>query len=136
MIEINYLAILAAAIAAMALGALWYSPLLFGKQWTKLMGWGETMPESAKKSATKGYTIQFIASLVMMYVLAHFVFVWGAATASEALQLGFFVWLGFVAPVMIGPQLWEGKSWKLFAIGAGYQLVALLVAAEILTLWV
>lgn len=135
MIEINFLAVLAAAVAAMALGALWYSPLLFGKQWVRLMGWGEVVPPSAKKSAAKGYAIQLALSLVTAYVLAHFVFVWGAATASEGLALGFFVWLGFEVPVMMGAQLWEGKSWKLFAINASYQLVALLVAAVILTLW-
>ena len=33
-VEINYLAVLVAAIASMALGFLWYGPL-FGNQWKK-----------------------------------------------------------------------------------------------------
>lgn len=34
--DIHWLAVLAAATATMVLGALWYSPLLFGKLWVKL----------------------------------------------------------------------------------------------------
>ena len=43
-IPINYLAVLAAAVSNMVLGFLWYGPL-FGKTWSKLMGWGEMTPE-------------------------------------------------------------------------------------------
>ena len=35
---VNYMTVLAAAVASMAVGLLWYSPLLFGKPWMKLMG--------------------------------------------------------------------------------------------------
>ncbi len=35
---INYVAVAAAAVGAFVLGALWYSPLLFGKEWMKLRG--------------------------------------------------------------------------------------------------
>jgi hypothetical protein len=38
MITINYLAVIAAAIAAVGVGVLWYGPL-FGKEWMKLMGY-------------------------------------------------------------------------------------------------
>lgn len=36
--DIHWLAVLAAATATMVLGALWYSPLLFGKLWVKAHG--------------------------------------------------------------------------------------------------
>lgn len=136
MIEVNYIAVLVSGIVAMVLGGLWYSPLLFGKAWMKDMGWGETMPESAKKNATKSYAIMFVGSLVMMFVLAHFIFVWGAATVSEALTLGFWTWLGFLAPVVMGAQLWEGKPWRLFFISGGYYLALLLITSVILASWV
>ena len=35
-VEVNYVAVLAAAIASFVIGALWYSPMLFGKMWMKL----------------------------------------------------------------------------------------------------
>ena len=36
--QINYLAVGVAALATFFLGALWYSPLLFGKLWLKAHG--------------------------------------------------------------------------------------------------
>lgn len=44
--NINYLAAGVAALASFALGALWYSPVLFGKTWQKDLGFtGEYLKE-------------------------------------------------------------------------------------------
>lgn len=37
-LNINWLPVLVAAIANMAIGGFWYSPVLFAKQWMKLVG--------------------------------------------------------------------------------------------------
>ena len=36
-IDLNYWAVLVSAVASMTIGALWYSPILFGKIWMNLM---------------------------------------------------------------------------------------------------
>ena len=36
--NINYMAVIVSAAANFLLGWLWYSPMLFGKQWMKMMG--------------------------------------------------------------------------------------------------
>ncbi len=38
MLQINYWAVVLAAVAAFVVGALWYSPLLFGKLYMKVRG--------------------------------------------------------------------------------------------------
>jgi hypothetical protein len=141
-IPINYLAVLASAIAAMAIGFLWYGPL-FGKTWSRLMGWGEMTPEKMaemQKKARPAYAISFVGSLIMAYVLAHaLVFASSYLNASgitAGLTAGFWNWLGFIVPVTIGSVLWDGKPWKLWCINAGYWLVLLLVMGAILALWV
>ena len=48
-VEINYLAVLVAGVAAVAVGFLWYGPLLFAKPWMKLMGHTKETMEGAKK---------------------------------------------------------------------------------------
>ena len=134
-ITINYLAVFAAGIASMVIGGLWYGPL-FGKIWVALSGLtSEKLNEQKAKGVGKMYAINFAASLIMMYVLAHFVAVWKPEGIAGAAQLAFWVWLGFVAPVMIGSVLWEGKSWKLYLINIAYQLINLFVAAVILVMW-
>ena len=140
MIEINYLAVFVAGIVATGLGALWYGPL-FGKQWMALTG--NTMPTAVtpeiKKQMNKGYAITFIGALVMAYVLAHSLafasLAMNAGGVSAGLMGGFWNWLGFVAPVMLGTVLWEGRPWKLYFLNVGYYLVTLLVMGAILSLW-
>ncbi len=51
------------------------------------------------------------------------------------LQGGFWNWLGFMAPVIMGDQLWGGKPWKLFPITGGYYLVSLCLMGVILATW-
>lgn len=46
--EINYLAVLVAALANFFLGALWYSPVMFAKPWSKMI-FGDVPMEEAKK---------------------------------------------------------------------------------------
>ena len=140
-IPINYLAVLVAAISNMVIGFLWYGPL-FGKPWSRLMGWGEMTPERQKEMQKKmmpGYAITFVGALLMAYVMAHsmvFAMEYLKITGIAAgLQGGFWNWLGFIVPVTVGVVIWENKPWKLWAINAGYYLVVLLIMGIILALW-
>ena len=47
-VDINYIAVVGAAVAAMVIGFLWYGPL-FGKQWTKLMNFDKKKIDEAKR---------------------------------------------------------------------------------------
>ena len=144
-VDVNVLAVLACAIAAMILGFLWYGPL-FGKTWAELMGWGSMTAEMLKekqRGATPGYIASFVGALVMAYILSHsiaFAASYPALASYSHLQVGlttgFFMWLGFVAPVTVGTVFWDGRPWRLWFINAGYYLVQLLVMGTILALWV
>jgi hypothetical protein len=135
-VPVNYIAVVVAALANIGLGFLWYGPL-FGKTWSGLMGWTKSDMEAAKKKGmTKSYALMTLGSFVMSFVLAHaliFASTYLNATGiSAGLMAGFWNWLGFVAPVMLGTVLWDGKPWKLYFINAGYYLVALLLMGAIL----
>lgn len=138
MVPINYFAVLVAAVASMVLGGLWYGPL-FGKQWIALAGVNPMNMPGGKAAARKGYVIGFLGSLVMAYTLAHaLVFAsayLNAGGVSAGLMAGFWNWLGFIAPVLLGAVLWEGKSWKLWTLNAAYYLVSLSLMGMILALW-
>ena len=138
-VPMNGLAILAAAIASMVIGFLWYGPI-FGKQWMAWSGFTKKkMDEAKKKGMTKEYAIMFATSLLMAFVLSHalvFASAYLHTSGIEAgLMSGFWNWLGFIVPVTIGSVLWEGKSWKLWALNAGHHLVTLLTMGVILALW-
>ena len=132
---INYLAVLVAAIVSMVIGGFWYSPLLFGKQWTELMNLAPRDVLDMKKRANASYAINFLALLLMAFVLAHFVDYAQATTFIEGVQVGFWVWLGFIATISLGSVLWESRPIILYLINAGYQLVNLVIMGVILALW-
>ena len=132
---VNLLTVLVAAIATMALGFLWYSPTLFGEPWMKLMGFTKESMEKAKKNMGPMYGLSFVATLVMALVLAYVVKFVGAMTLAGGLKTGFGMWLGFVGPVQMTDVIFGGKSWKLYKINTGYQLVSLVLMGAILALW-
>ena len=135
-IDINYWAVLVAALASYLIGALWYSPLLFGKAWIELMGFTEKDMQNAKKRGmAKNYGIMFVSTLVMSYVLAHFVDYTESTTAIAGAQAGFWIWLGFMATTALGSVLWENKPIKLYLINVGHSLLGLLLMSGILAVW-
>lgn len=142
MVSVNYLAIFVATLFSIVWGSLWYGPM-FGKTWTKLMGWTKSDMEKGmadKNGMMKSYGIQLIGSLVMVFVLSHsLVFAksyLGTTGINAGFTTGFWNWIGFVAPATLGSVLWEGKPWKLWLIYNGYFLTFLLVAGVILSVWV
>lgn len=125
--------VIIAAVINMGLGAFWYSMSGFGKSWMKLSGLSkEDLDQAKKKGMAMSYALATIGSLVLAYVFAHVLAYSEATTVAEGLQGAFWMWLGFVAVVLMGSILWEGKSWKLFAINSGYYLVSLLIMSVVL----
>lgn len=135
-IVLNHLAVVVAAVIHMALGMLWYSPALFGKAWIKLVGMTDKeMKEAKKKGMGKTMVVAFVASLVLMYVLAAFVDLVSSTTFALGAQTGAWAWLGFIATVMLNSVLWEKKPVKLYLINVSYYLVSLVVMGGLLAAW-
>jgi hypothetical protein len=135
MIQTNFLAVLVAAIAATVVGFLWYGPL-FGKEWSELIGMTpEKMAEAKKKGLTGTYVINFIATLVMAYVLSRSIDTRLIINIGEGLWLSFWIWLGFMATVMLAPVLWQKQSIKLYWINSLGYLVMIWAMTIVLLLF-
>lgn len=135
MMNVNLVSVLASAVVMMVLGFLWFGPIL-GKSWMKEMGLTKSdMEEAKKKGMAKSYTLMAVSALVMSYVFSVVLAQFNTTDVAMALQGAFWTWLGFIATVLLGSVLWENKSWKLYAINAGYYLVGLGIIGVILTLW-
>ncbi len=132
-VDINYLAVLVSAIVSIIIGSLWYSPLLFGNAWMKAGGISmKEMEKAKKKGMGRLYFAAFIGSLVMAFVLGIFIKLVGIGSFLEGMQIGFWLWLGFIVPVLLGSVLWEGRSVKYYLINVSYQLVNLALMGGIL----
>ncbi len=140
-IHVNWLAIAASVVASFALGSIWYGPL-FSKIWANAMGFGDKKPTGAE--IARASILNLVGTLLMAYVLAHDVAVWrpstwnaGADSAPHVYGFfaGFFVWIGFIVPVLLNGPAFEGKSWKVFGIAVGYQFLSLQAMGMILAHW-
>ena len=134
--ELNWLAILVAAVSTMVVGFLWYSPLLFAKPWMREMGYDpndKARVAEMQKSAGPAYAGSFAAGLLSAFTLALILHGLRAEDVHFGLMVGFHVWLGFVATVQLTGALFAKQSMKLFGINTGYHFMMLLVASLILT---
>jgi hypothetical protein len=135
---VNLWAVLVAGVSTMVVGSLWYSPLLFAKPWTVLMGYDpndKAKMEAMRKSAGKAYAISFVASLVAALVLGKVIEVTTVNSALYGMKIGFAMWLGFVTTVQLTAKLFGNQPTKLYLINTGYQLVCYLAMGAILAVW-
>src|SRR5579884_480335 len=128
--EFNLVAIVAAIIVNMVLGALWYSPVLFAKPWMKLSG--VSMDKINKNSANAGYFISFLGSLIMAFVLSYFISLTGMKSLSSGIQIGFWAGLAFIAATMVSDYMFAGRPMKLFYINLGYRWLGLILMGAVI----
>jgi hypothetical protein len=125
---LNLLAVVVAAIAGFAFGALYYTAL--GKPWMA----AARLDPAAMKMRVEPFLVSFVAELIMAWVLAGLIGHLGSGqvTLRNGVISGFFIWLGFLATVTAVNQRYEGFGWKLTLIDAGHWLgVALIMGAVI-----
>lgn len=135
---INLWSVLVAAVATMILGFLWYSPFLFARPWTVLMGYDpndKAKIEEMQKGAGKIYGVTFVASLVSAFVLAKIIDITTVNSVLYGMKIGFAMWLGFVTTVQLTGVLFAKQPVKLYLINTGYQLVCYLAMGAILAVW-
>ncbi|MBI2024215.1 DUF1761 domain-containing protein [Candidatus Giovannonibacteria bacterium] len=134
--DVNFTAVLVAAIVSMIAGMVWYNPKLFGKSWMEGMGFTpDYMNKQQERGMGKYYFMSFIGSILTAYILAYFIKVLVAVDFFGAFQTAFWIWLGFIATTLFGQILWDGKTAKVYFINAGYQLVNLFAMALVLVFW-
>jgi hypothetical protein len=130
-VDINWLAVAVAAVINVVVGSLWYAPVLFGKQWQKVTG----KRAGEMGNGNLGYAVTILGSLLQAFILVHFVRYAGALTAVRGAEVGFWIWLGFVAVTSLVHQVFEGRPWRLWQINAGYFLVVLVINSALLAAW-
>lgn len=128
MIEINWLGVLIATVAGMVLGALWYSPLLFGNRWMKCLG---KTPETIGSATLPMIGSVLACSLSATGVAILFSLV-GASTLADALSLGAVLGLFIIFPALLSDNLFCGWGNTLLLIQSGYRITSVLFMSVII----
>jgi hypothetical protein len=134
--KIKYPAVIVATLVHYFLGGLWYSPLLFANKFLQLINWSpDKVAAMENQSHAKELVIAFVTSLVLVYILAHFVQYTKATTAMAGIQTAFWLWLGFIVTTQAATVIFEQRPLGLYLLNIGYQFVGCALAGAILAVW-
>ena len=128
-IDLNWLAILVAALSAFALGGLWYGPL-FKRAWCREAG---IDPASAPPHPVRAFATAFVCSLLAALMFA--VFLGPNATAADGFGAGFVVGVFFVAMSFGINYAFSQRSVVLWMIDSGYHVLQFGLYGLILGAW-
>ena len=125
--QINYLAVVLAAVAFFAVGAVWYT-VLFGKAWQRAAGLSDAQLRGANMALI--YGLAFLCELIIAWIIGHMFARIGEETLAAKPWL-YFMMSGGLAIAFVIPALWISFSHirvatRVALIDAGYWLVAYL----------
>ena len=121
--NINFLGAIAGAVSAMVLGALWYSPWMFGGRWQELIG----RSDEELGNPVVAMLIAAVAFVVMGAGMSWIIP--DDISVPVGIMWGFIGFWGFALPAIVINSVFERRSWTLVAIYLGYLLIAMLAMA-------
>jgi hypothetical protein len=132
---INIWAVIVSAVAFWALGALWYSPVLFGKRWQKEVGLSNEKLKNTNMVVVFG--VSFLLMFVMVFGLNLTINVHKPEeiTWLSGLYMGLFIGLIFSMTTMGINYLYQRRSFVLWLIDGIYITLGLTIAGIILAVW-
>jgi hypothetical protein len=131
--DINWLAVIVAAIAYFGLGAIWYS-FLFKKKWIEYQKIDVNDPEMKKGVAATMFT-SFLLMVVTTIGLAILVERLDLSLAISGLKLGLLTGAFFSLTAISISYLYTKKPAGLHLIDGMYHVVGQILAAIILCIW-
>ena len=132
-VSMNYLAIVVAAVVYTALGALWYSPALFGNAWMKYIGKTkeQVSADFSFLSILWGLVMAFIAS----YGIARIMTWTGEVSAGKGIMVGLLTGVCFMLTTFWVNDSFEHRPPNLTIMNILYHLVGFVIVGIIIGLW-
>ena len=130
MFRVNYIALALLVVVAFIASSVWYSPLMFGRQFIELSG----VPAGTGPNWVKA-ALEIIRTFILAWVITRLVLLLNAADWKSALRLGIVLWIGFPVVLLTGSMLWQSVPWQLAAIHSGDWLIKLLLFTVTVSWW-
>lgn len=136
-VDVNYLAVLLAAVSSMVVGSIWYAPKVFGNTWKHLAA----ADAKSKMGSPRSLAIAFVGSLLTAYILAHMIFLvhkyFGAHNYMfDAVTTALWLWLGFTAVRFIVHDVFEARPTKLTLLNIANEFVTIIIMGAVIGIFV
>lgn len=125
--NVNYIAVIVAAVAGFAVGAVWYA-FLFSKPWLAAVGFTEEDVRQGRSPLP--FVLSAVGLLIMAWVLSTIVA--PADGIGRGVVVGLVLWLGFTATTTIVNYAYAARKPMLMAIDAGHWLAVAAVMGGII----
>ena len=128
---VNWLAVLLAGVVFFAIGGVWYGPL-FADRWQRASGVSEELARESNLPLVfiSTFVLELIAALGLALVIGDSR---GVANALlNGLLTGLLLNLLLVLPVLGVLSVFERKSWDLWWLNAGYNLIGFMAMGAVI----
>ena len=126
--DLNWVAVIVAALAYWVLGAIWYNDAVMGKKWREATGVDMSKPTA--QQIVGNLVLWFIAALALGLISTAI----GADDVGDGIVLGLVVSFGFIGTNAINKDLYEGGEKALMMVNAPYTLLGFTIMGIILAL--
>lgn len=130
--EVNWLAVIAAALSMFVIGGVWYSPVLFDKAWRRAANLSDE--DVARGNPPVIFGLAFVLCLIMAANLAFFI-AGPETTLGFAIGAALAAGLGWAALSVGVLTLFERRPLSYALINGGYLTIGFAVMGLILGLW-
>lgn len=130
--QINFLAVLVAALSSFIIGWLWYGPL-FGRKWLGYMGYTEEDLKKGSMPMPAIMGVNYAATVLAAFAIA--MFLGPESDASFGMFAGLMIAVFWIGTSRLNDVLYEDKPWGLFFINVGYYVVVYIMMGGILGAW-
>ena len=131
-IRLNFNAIAAAAIASVVLLGIWYE--FFLDTWLKGIGHDRFWLANTGVSDVLQCLTAVLAAVLLAATISAFTQLTGEQTAARGSRVGFGIWLSVLATHAIA-NVFEARSYTLFALNSGFWLLAMVAMGAIVGGW-
>jgi len=135
-VSVSFWGVLLAAIAAMIVGAIWYSPSVFGKSWMKAIGQTE---KGMMERRNQAMPLLIGAALVTAYALAQVAAYLHSLTPdsglTSAIEASLLVGVGFGATTLVAHTVFDPRDAQAMYINIGNRVVTLFVMGVVIGLF-
>ena len=114
-IDVNWIAVIVGAIVAYGLGALWYSPKMFGTKWMQGVG----IPPDSKETMMSGMIAQAVGTFFLAWVI-------GITETTDSILTAILIAIT-IAVLIKANGLFVKKSNYAIAVESGYVLVMVII---------